>query len=329
MIKYATVGTSWITESFIRGCRLLGDKFNLAGVYSRDLDKGKGFGQKFGCDTVFTDLRELAQSQTIDAVYIASPNVFHYSQSKLMLNAGKHVICEKPITVTPNELEELQSLAKAKGVVYMEALMARHLPAWETVQNAIKHLGRISHARFDFSQRSSKYDGLTAGIHQNIFDPKMAAGALMDLGIYCIYPALGWFGKPDSIYSYCRKLSTGIDGEGGAILRFDELTAELCWSKTGESRIGSEIIGDNGTLVIPSVSKLTNIKLIRKDGTEEQITNESEKPELMSYEATDFYKYITQRDRYGDDLNSANRLALAVSKAMYEIRRQSGIVFDI
>lgn len=329
MIKYATVGTSWITESFINGCRLLGDKLCLAGVYSRDAEKGHRFGQKFGCTKVYTDLKALAQSSEINAVYIASPNSFHYSQSKLMLNAGKHVICEKPITVNPDELAELQSLAAENGVVYMEALMARHLPAWNKVLSELENLGRISHVRFDFSQRSSKYDGLLAGRHQNIFDPKMAAGALMDLGIYCVYPALGWFGEPESIYAYCRKLSTGVDGEGGAILLFNNLTAELSWSKTGESRLGSEIIGDNGTLVIPSISKLTNIKLILKDGTEKQITAELDKPQLMSYEAEKFYKYITEAETYASDLDSANRLALKVSKAMLEIRRQSGINFNI
>lgn len=329
MIKYATVGTSWITESFINGCRLLGDRLCLAGVYSRDAEKGKQFGQRFGCSKVYTDLEALAESAEIDAVYIASPNAFHYSQSKLLLTAGKHVICEKPITVTPNELEELQGLARSKGVVYMEALMARHLPAWNAVLSELENLGRISHARFDFSQRSSKYDGLLAGVHQNIFDPKMAAGALMDLGIYCVYPALGWFGEPDSIYAYCRKLSTGADGEGGAVLRFKALTAELSWSKTGESRIGSEIIGDNGTLIIPSISKLTNIRLIHKDGTEKQITAELDKPRLMSYEADKFYKYITEPGTFASDLASANELALSVSKAMCEIRRQSGIAFDM
>lgn len=329
MINYATIGTSWITESYISGCRLLGDKFKLAAVYSRDYKKGADFGAEFDCSVVYTDLYDLAADKSIDAVYIASPNALHYVQSKLMLSAGKHVICEKPITVTPSELQELQSLAKEKNLVYMEALMARHLPQWKTVQDILKKLGRISHARFDFSQRSSKYDKFSEGIHQNIFDPKMAAGALMDLGIYCVYPALGWFGDPDSVYSYCTKLSTDIDGEGGAVLRYPDKTVELCWSKTGESRIGSEIIGDNATLVIPSISKLVNMTLIFKDGRKETVSSEQDKPCLMSYEAADFYNYITEPEKYSAELDSANRLALAVSKVMLEMRRQAGIRFDI
>ncbi len=328
MITYATIGTSWITEAFIRGCKYHPDKLFHGAVYSRDYTKGKEFAEKLGCDRVVTDLEELANDKTIQAVYVASPNAFHYAQSKLMLMHGKHVICEKPITVTPDELVELQTLAKENNVVYMEALMGIHMPQWTIVKDTIKQLGNISHARFDFSQRSSKLDGLLRGEHQNIFDPKMATGALMDLGIYCIYPALDWFGVPQEIYSYCTKLSTDVDGAGGAILKYSDKTVELTWAKLGETRLGSEIIGDNGTLVMPSISKLTNMKLILKDGTEQILSDDCEKPYQMSFEAADFYRYITDESSK-DELEAMNELALNVSRVMLKIRDQSGIEFDL
>ncbi len=328
MINYATIGTSWITEAFIRGCKYHPDKLKLSAVYSRDFAKGKAFADKLGCDTVVTDLLKIATDSSIDAVYVASPNAFHFAQSKLMLEHGKNVICEKPITVIPDELEELQALAKQNGVVYMEALMALHMPEWAIVEKTIKRLGNISHARFDFSQRSSKLDGLLKGEHQNIFDPKMAAGTLMDLGIYCIYPALCWFGEPCEVYSYCTKLSTGVDGAGGAILKYADKTVELTWSKTGESRLGSEIIGDEGTLIMPSISKLTNMKFISKDGKEEILSFDDEKPKLMSFEAADFHRYITDESSK-EELERINQLALRVSKMMFNIRQQCGIEFDV
>lgn len=326
MIKYATVGTGWITDSFIRGCELLGDRFSLEAVYSRSLSKGSEFASRFGCDKVYTELLALAEDPSVAAVYIASPNALHFEQSKLFLEHGKHVICEKPITVTPFELKELQTLAESRGLVYMEALMARHMPSWSTVSEAIKRVGKISHVRFDFSQRSSKYDGYLRGEHQNIFDPEMATGALMDLGIYCIYPAVGWFGRPDGIYSYCNKLETDIDGDGGAILRYKDMTVELCWSKTAQSGIGSEILGDCGTLVIPSISKLTDVELIETNGNRTKITENAEKPLLMSYEAADFYRYITDKSTM-PELKVVNELALTVNEIMLDIRRRSDINF--
>lgn len=328
MINFATIGTSWITEAFVRGAWHHKDKLHHSVVYSRDYNKGKAFADKLGCDTVVTDLLKVATDPSIDAVYVASPNAFHYAQSKLMLEHKKHVICEKPITVTPDELEELQTIATKNSVVYMEALMALHMPQWTVVKEAIKKLGKISHARFDFSQRSSKLDGFLKGEHQNIFDPKMAAGALMDLGIYCVYPALGWFGEPQSVYAYCQKLPNGIDGSGGAVLRYTDKTVELTWAKTGETRLGSEIIGDEGTLVLPSISKLTNMKLILKDGTETVLSDDPDKPFLMSFEGADFYRYITDMSCRAE-LEHNNRLTLAVSKIMLEIRRQANIEFDL
>lgn len=328
MLTYATIGTSWITEAFIRGCKYHPDKLFHGAVYSRDFLKGKEFAERLGCNRVVTDLEELANDKTIEAVYVASPNAFHYAQSKLMLEHGKHVICEKPITVTPDELMELQTLAKKKGLVYMEALMAIHCPEWKTVTETIKKLGNISHARFDFSQRSSKLDGLLRGEHQNIFDPKMAAGALMDLGIYCIYPALSWFGMPQDVYSYCTRVSTGIDGAGGAVLRYPDKTVELTWAKNGETRVGSEIIGDNGTLVMPSISKLTSMKFIAKDGAEQILSGDYEKTYQMSFEAADLYRYITDEGSKAE-LDRMNELALDVSRVMLKIREQSGIEFHL
>lgn len=327
MVRFATIGTSWITDSFIQGSKIAAGDLSLEAVYSRDKNKGVAFANKYGCNKVYTSLEELGKNSLIDAVYIASPNALHYSQSKLMLKFGKHVICEKPITVTPKELTQLQRLASSKGLVYMEALMARHLPSRNILFDAVKKLGRISHVRFDFSQRSSKYDSFMAGNHQNIFDPKMATGALMDLGIYCVYPCIDFFGMPNSINAHCTKLGTGIDGAGGATLSYDGFFAELIYSKTGQSMLGSEIVGENGTIVIPSISKLTNMKLIYTDGTEEALTKDTTKAELMSYEANDFYNYITQPDNYKDELLSSNRLALDVSKVMYKIRSLAGIKF--
>lgn len=326
-IRYATIGTGWITESFIRGCQLHGDRLELAAVYSRTAEKGAEFARKFGCDKVYVNLADLAADKEIDAVYIASPNALHYNQSKQMLLAGKHVICEKPITVTSKQLTELQTLAKGKRLIYMEALIAMHLPYRKAITETIKTLGRISHARFDFSQRSSKYDSFKNGEHQNIFDPKMAAGALMDLGVYCVYPCIDLFGEPEEVFAWCSKLSTGIDGEGGATFRYNDLTANLTYSKTGQSALGSEIIGDNGTLVIPSISKLCDAYVIYADGTKKTVTDTLEKPELMSYEALDLHRYISEPERYKEQYGRDCRISLTVCRIMERIREQIDLRF--
>ena len=107
MIRFATVGTGWIVGEFLRGAKEVPEVEYVA-CYSRTRERGELFAREWGAQKVYTDLEQMAQDDAIDAVYIASPNSLHYEQSKLFLQNGKHVICEKPITVEPEQLEELK-----------------------------------------------------------------------------------------------------------------------------------------------------------------------------------------------------------------------------
>lgn len=324
MVKFAVIGTGWIAEEFVKGTELVGG-LKFSAVYSRSKEKGKAFAEPFGGAEVFDDINALAKSD-VDAVYIASPNSLHYEQSKLMLQNGKHVICEKPITVEPEEFEELRALAQEKGLVYMEAIMYMHLPARKTLKKALENLGEITTAHFDFSQLSSKYPALKRGDLPNIFNPKFATGCLMDLGIYCVYPALDLFGEPKKITSTAGFLSTGADGYGTTVFDYEDKQVTLTFSKVGQSRFGSQIFGDNGTISTPSISKLVNVSYFDNDGNETALTPDTEKHVLMSYEAQSFYNYIINPEAK-QELEIINGLTLAVSKAMKIIREKTGTKF--
>lgn len=324
MVKFAVIGTGWIAEEFVKGTELV-EGLKFSAVYSRSKEKGKAFAEPFGGAEVFDDINALAKSD-VDAVYIASPNSLHYEQSKLMLQNGKHVICEKPITVEPEEFEELRALAQEKGLVYMEAIMYMHLPARKTLKKALENLGEITTAHFDFSQLSSKYPALKRGELPNIFNPKFATGCLMDLGIYCVYPALDLFGEPKKITSTAGFLSTGADGYGTTVFDYEDKQVTLTFSKVGQSRFGSQIFGDNGTISTPSISKLVNVSYFDNDGNETALTPDTEKHVLMSYEAQSFYNYIINPEAK-QELEIINGLTLAVSKAMKIIREKTGTKF--
>ncbi len=330
MIRYATVGTGWIVDSFIEGAALAGG-LELAAVYSRSEETGRAFSARHGGVPVFTDLEKLAESGAIDAVYIASPNALHYAQSRRFLLGGKHVLCEKPIAVTSRQLRELLTLSEQRGLIYMEAIMMRHLPARETLRAAVSELGRVQSARFDFSQFSSKYPAYQAGKLPNIFNPAMATGCLMDLGIYCVYPALDLFGRPQRIEASAAFLQSGADGAGGCLMDYPDKVVCLTYSKTAQGRRGSEILGDRGTLTIDSISQLTGIRRIGTDGKEETLAGSRTKAELMSGEAAAFRRYIQKAGRgspaLSDDYAQANALTLAVCETMEEIRRKAGVRF--
>ena len=325
-MKYAVIGTSAITEEFIRGAQLV-DGLELLGVCSRSYSKGKALAESFGAPRVFVDLHDLARCPDVDAVYVASPNSLHYEQCKLMLGAGKHVICEKPITVTPEQLSELQQLAKENRRVYFEAIMYMHHPVRTQLKSSLKALGGITSAHFDFSQLSSKYPAYKRGENPNIFNPAFATGSLMDLGIYCIYPAVDLFGLPKSIVSKAGFLQSGADGYGSAIFEYDNFLLTLTWSKLAQGFCGSQILGDAGTVTIGSISQLNNISFCRKGNEKTEVVGETPKHVIMSHEAQALLDFAQNPEETAQRQEEANRTALAVNAVMEKIRRQCAIRF--
>lgn len=324
-MRYGVIGTGWIAKSFIDGARLLCNS-EFAAVFSRTEESGKKFADENKIELVYTDINSFAKGD-FDAVYVASPNALHYSQSKLMLENGKHVICEKPITVEPEELEELQALAKEKGLVYMEAIMYMHNPARKLLREAIGKIGKITSVHFDFSQLSSKYPAYQRGELPNIFNPALATGCLMDLGIYCVYPAIDLFGVPQKITACAHFMESGADGSGTAGLLYSDKLITFTYSKLGQDRAGSQIFGDEGTVRIESISKLTNITLISKSGDTQEIIGDVPKEKLMGYEAAEFERFVS--DISCEEYALSSKRALQVSRIMKTIRTVSGIEFKL
>ncbi|MBQ1787729.1 MAG: Gfo/Idh/MocA family oxidoreductase [Erysipelotrichaceae bacterium] len=336
MINYAIIGSGWITESMIQGIHeVCPQKLNLLAVYSRTADNACGFidplkehgaASKTQKIRVYTDLDELASDPEIQAVYIASPNRFHYEQSRKMLLAGKHVLCEKPITLKEADLKELTDLAGEKHLVYLEAIMMLHQPQLKNLKDALSSLGKIYTAHIDFSQLSSKYPAYLAGKNPNIFNPAFGTGAFEDLGIYGIYFILELFGMPQEVRMHSCFLESGSDRSGEALLIYPDQTVTFSFSKVGQSRSCSQIIGDEATLTIESISQLTGITLYERNGQAKEIFGEQTKPILMGREADTFADLI-------DGILPASKMeelqekALMVCGLMEKMRKIAGIRF--
>ena len=325
-MKYATIGTSWIAERYVSAAKTV-PGIELAAVYSRKQETAGAFAQKTGAQKICTDLAALAADDTIDSVYIASPNRFHYEQSKMMLETGKNVICEKPATTTAEEMRELYGLAEAKGLVYTEAIMSLHTPAFPIVKETLSKLGRVRTARLDFCQLSSKYPLYLAGKNPNIFNPEMHAGCLMDIGVYNLYLAAALFGRPEKIISTAEFLDNGADAAGTAILRYPGISVSMCYSKVGQQYAPSEVVGDEGTLQIGSVSQLTGVKLLTKDGMTELVPEELSRDDVMRGEATFFLRMAQTKDPDDAGDRFAKETALTVREICDVVRAQNGFPF--
>ena len=284
MLRFGTIGSGWIADEYIHGAKDSG-LWELTAVYSRTQERAAAYAKQHGAKHAFTNLEEMAASDVLDAVYIASPNAFHYEQAKLFLEHGKHVICEKPLCAQARKVRELQQIAKDRGLVYLEAIMFLHLPQRKLLEDALGQLGQITLVKLDFCQRSSKLDRYLEGELPNIFNPAMETGALMDLGVYCVYPALALFGEPESFTVEPQMMESGADGAGIVTMRYPDKLVTLTYSKLGQAGANSDFQGTNGTLSVESISRIAGLSLWRKDGTTEQLYGDDEKYKLMGWEA--------------------------------------------
>lgn len=321
MIRYATIGRGTIAEQFIAGAAISG-RFELVAVYSRDEQTGREWAHKHGCDTVYTDLSALAAADDVDAVYIASPNSCHVPQAEALLRGGKHVICEKPMVTAAVEYERLKALADERGLIYMEAIIPRYVPGRRAIQEALAAIGNIASARLDFAQLTSRYDALQRGEQVNIFDMSLAAGTLMDLGVYCVYAAVDLLGMPRGITARATYLQNGADGGGTALFDYGSFTAALTYTKVGHSAIGSEITGDKGTLVIERIGLYVGAYLVQ-NGVKTRLFEDESKEQLMSYEASAFADFI--EGKHKEDYAAASELAWKVHTCMDTIKQAANI----
>ena len=190
----------------------------------------------------------------------------------------------------------------------------------------MEKIGRLSLARLDFSQLSSRYAALRAGELPNIFNPVFETGALMDLGIYCIYPALYYWGMPQQIDARAVFLPSGADGSGCALFTYPDKLAVLTYSKTGQAAAPSEIQGDRGTVAIQSISQLAQMTLTA-DGQTTLLQGAQDKAELMGHEALDFYQAVVGEKAALDKYRRDARLALDAARCLHTVRRAAGIRF--
>jgi predicted dehydrogenase len=324
MIKLGTVGTGWITSTFIEAAQL-SKQFKLTSVYSRSEEKAKLVADTYNASDVFTDIEEMAKSENIEAVYIASPNSVHYKHALLFLKNKKHVICEKPIFSNTKELEEAHKIAEANGVFLFEAIRSIHTPNFRILKEKLHMAGEIRSAILPYIKYSSRYDLFLNGEEPNIFSSIYSGGALVDLGVYPLYLAVGLFGVPDKVSYHPVKLRTGVDGSGTLVLEYKEFICTILCSKVSHSTILCEILGETGTFVLEDAAPISQIEFIDCHTKAGQILSVPQEEKDMVYECINFANIIETRDKGKyEELRDLSKMVLQITE---EARKQNNIIF--
>ena len=182
-VNWAILAPGRIAHKMAEAMKNSKGKINLYAVGSRDPERSKNFAEKWGFEKAYGSYKELLSDPKVDAVYIANPHSFHFESVMDCLEAGKHVLVEKPAACNLDQLKKMIEKAKEKKLFFMEAMWTAFNPCIQKIKKVISEgkIGKIKHIESDFSGR------FPFDLKSRTWAPELAGGALLDLGIYNIF----------------------------------------------------------------------------------------------------------------------------------------------
>lgn len=295
-MKLAILGTGMIVKDLLPVLQeIKGIDLNAIVSTPRSVDVARELAKSFAIPTATSDFDSVLASEDVDTVYIATPNHLHYEGAKKVLLAGKHVICEKPFTLTAGELDELVVIAKERKLILLEAITNQYLSNMTFIKEHLDQLGDIKIVECNYSQYSSRYDAFKQGDIAPAFDPQKGGGALRDLNIYNIHFVVGLFGSPKKV-QYLANMDKGIDTSGMLVMDYEQFKVVCIGAKDCTAEIKSTIQGNKGSLaVLGATNTLPQVQL-SLHGHEAEVANLNKHEHRMYEEFLAFRDMIDQRD---------------------------------
>ena len=275
----------------------------------RDPLKTAARADEYGIELRFNDYRDLIACPDIDTVYVAVPNALHYEIVMEALDAGKHVVVEKPMATNARQAQEMARRAEELGLFFWEGMMAFRQPNYLHIRDEwLSRIGDLKLALAVFNRYSSRFAG----------------GSLMDINVYCVASLVGLFGEPASV-RYRANMHRGIDTSGILEMDYGAFQATAISAKDCAAPSFVQIEGTKGYILSPSEANAWEkpVLLHLNDGTEETFD-----AHLGSWWEAEWHEFQRQMDE-GDlaACRAQMETSLATARVLTEARRTAGIVF--
>ena len=205
-LRWAVLGAGVIANEMAQALRAMGRTLDAVG--SRTYEKAAAFAETYGVKKVYADYHQMFTDPDIDAIYLTTPHNTHMAYLEQALSQGKHVLCEKSITLNSAELDRAMKLAEEHHVVLAEAMTIYHMPLYRVLRERLAsgELGKVNLIQLNFGSFKD-YD-----MSNRFFNRDLAGGAMLDIGVYALSPArLFLDSSPDQVKSFVRKAPTGVD----------------------------------------------------------------------------------------------------------------------
>ena len=291
--NWGLIGTGVIAHEMADALQAVNGE--IYAVTGGDLTKLQEFAQAKKVTKVYPEPTDLINDPQVDIVYIATPHTFHYQYIKQALLAGKHVFCEKAITVNAQEFDEVQALAAKQHLILTEGLTLLHMPIYQAVQQLIAEgkLGEIKLVQVNFGSLKD-YDPTN-----RFFNKDLAGGALLDIGGYATAFARTFLSQqPHNLLTTVKYFETGVDEQSGIILKNDsEQMAVMALSMRAKQPKRGVVSGTKGYLEINNYPRATKAEITYTSDAHTQTTQElvaGDADKALQYEVTDMQRYIEQ-----------------------------------
>ena len=246
-IRWGILATGKIAHTFARDLALVPDA-TLAAVGSRSSGSAEAFAAEHGATVAHGSYAELAADPDVDVVYIASPHALHLEHAQLVLEAGKHVLCEKPLTLNVGEAEEMVALARTHDRFLMEAMWTACHPVVRALAEQLR-AGRFGTPRHLHAELGFR---VVAEPTDRMLDPALGAGALLDMGIYPLTFAHLLLGPAQELHATADLSAGGIDLDVALTGRYaGGALATMTASMTSWSSRAAAIATDLGRIEVP------------------------------------------------------------------------------
>jgi predicted dehydrogenase len=320
-IRWGILATGWIAGQLAEAINKQPDAICLA-VGSRSQASADKFGDEWDIPRRYPTYEALAADPDLDVIYIATPHNLHAENMKLCLNAGKHVLCEKALTVNAVEARECLALAQEKGLFLMEAMWMKFIPAIRQVQARVANgrIGNIHLVQPHFSF-NIPYDP-----NGRLYDPALAGGALLDMGIYPATLAHMFLGKPDKILSAAHFGETGVDELNAAIWQYDRgAQAIITSSQRLERPCDAYITGSQGYIHLHENFWHTQTVTIKQSGSEPEVIQIPYEGNGYGYEVREVHDCLRAGKLESAVVSHAD--TLEIMTLLDEMRGQWGLVY--
>lgn len=318
--NWGIIGKGTIAREMAQALRRVNGE--IYAVCATTLEGAQKFADEFGIKKAYGSVEELLADEKIHIVYIATPHNLHYECIIKALKAGKHVLCEKAITVNDAQLEEAVKIAEEKNLILEEAMTIFHMPLFKKLREIVDSgaIGRVKMVQVNFGS-CKEYD-----VTNRFFSKELAGGALLDIGVYATSFARYFMSSnSNEVLTTANYFETGVDETSGIILRNKEgEMAVMALTMRAKQPKRGVVAGELGFIEVYNYPRADKATITYTEDGHTEMIELGDTALALDYEVLDMQEYVAGESGEGELAYSRDVMA-----TLTEIRKQWGMVYPI